>query len=90
VTFNALLKRYIEEEMPEWQVTKSGSTSIINTHLRPRWGDEYLTAIRPADMHTWFKGLPLAPVTKGHIRSPMHKLFDLATLWEYLLLERPT
>ena len=27
-------------------------------------------------------------VTKGHIRSLMHKLFDLAVLWEYLPLER--
>ncbi|MEI9979096.1 MAG: site-specific integrase [Edaphobacter sp.] len=88
VTFNALLGRYIEEEMPERHATKDGYTSIINVHLRPRWGDEYLTAIRPADMHAWFKTLPLAPITKGHIRSLMHKLFDLATLWEYLPLER--
>ena len=27
-------------------------------------------------------------MTKGHPRSLMHKLFDLATLWEYLPLER--
>jgi integrase len=88
VTFNALLERYIEEEIPERHATKGGYTSIINVHLRPRWGAEYLTAIRPAEIHTWFKGLALAPVTKGHIRSLMHKLFDLATLWEYLPLER--
>jgi integrase len=88
VTFNALLERYIDEEMPDRHATKNGYTSIINVHLRPRWGEEYLTAIRPADMHTWFKTLPLAPITKGHIRSLMHKLFDLATLWEYLPLER--
>jgi integrase len=30
----------------------------------------------------------LAPLSKGHLRSLMHKLFDLATLWEYLPLER--
>ena len=35
-----------------------------------------------------FPSLDLAPVTKGHLRSLMHKLFDLATLWEYLPLER--
>lgn len=27
-------------------------------------------------------------MSKGHLRSVMHKLFDLATLWEYLPLER--
>ncbi len=88
ITFNALLERYLDEEIPERQATKGGYTSMINVHLRPRWGAEYLTAIRPADMHAWFKTLPLAPVTKGHLRSLMHKLFDLATLWEYLPLER--
>jgi integrase len=30
----------------------------------------------------------ISPVTTGHVRSLMHKLFDLATLWEYLPLER--
>ena len=79
---------YITEEMPERHATKGRYTSIINVHLQPRWGNEYLATIRPADLHAWFKELPLAPVTKGHIRSLMHKLFDLATLWEYLPLER--
>jgi integrase len=88
VTFGALLERYIAEEMPERLATKGGYTSIINVHLRPRWGTEFLLAIRPADIHAWFKQLDLAPGTKGHIRSLMHKLFDLATLWEYLPLER--
>jgi integrase len=88
VTFNALLERYIAEEMPARQATKGGYTSMINTHLRPRWGTESIAAIRPAEIHAWFKELDLAPVTKGHIRSLMHRLFDLATLWEYLPLER--
>jgi integrase len=88
VTFNALLDRYIDEEMPERQATRGGYISIINMHLRPRWGTEPIKAIRPADLHTWFQSLNLAPVTKGHLRSLMHKLFDLATLWEYLPLER--
>ena len=35
VTFNALLGRYIEEEMPERHATKNGYTSIIKVHLRP-------------------------------------------------------
>jgi integrase len=88
VSFNALLERYIAEEMPERHATKGGYTSIINTHLRPKWGSHLVSDIRPAQIHQWFQSLDLAPITKGHVRSLMHKLFDLATLWEYLPLER--
>ena len=88
VTFNALLDRYIEEEMPARHSTKGSYTSIINKRLRPQWGTSLISEIRPADLHAWFQSLALAPVTKGHLRSLMHKLFDLATLWEYLPLER--
>jgi len=88
VTFNALLDRYIEEEMPARHSTKGSYTSIINKRLRPQWGLFLISDIRPADLHAWFQSLALAPVTKGHLRSLMHKLFDLATLWEYLPLER--
>jgi integrase len=88
VTFNALLDRYIDEEMPARHSTKGSYTSIINKRLRPQWGLFLISDIRPADLHAWFQSLALAPVTKGHLRSLMHKLFDLATLWEYLPLER--
>lgn len=88
VTFNALLDRYIEEEMPTRHSTKGSYTSIINKRLRPKWGSSVVSDMRPADLHAWFQSLDLAPVTKGHLRSLMHKLFDLATLWEYLPLER--
>ena len=88
VSFNALLERYIAEEMPARHATKGGYTSIINTHLRPKWGSRMISEIRPGEIHAWFQSLNLAPITKGHLRSLMHKLFDLATLWEYLPLER--
>ena len=88
VTFNALLERYIEEEMPTRRATTGSYTSIINRHLRPRWGASLVSEIRPAEIHAWLQSLSLAPVTQGHIRSLMHKLFDLAMLWEYLPLGR--
>jgi len=88
VTFNALLDRYIAEEMPARHATKGSYTSIIKRRLRPQWGGHIVSEIRPAEIHAWFQSLDLAPVTKGHLRSLMHKLFDLATLWEYLPLER--
>jgi integrase len=88
VTFSALLERYIAEEMPLRHSTRGSYTSIINRRLRPMWGERIVSEIRPAEIHAWFQSLELAPITKGHLRSLMHKLFDLATLWEYLPLER--
>jgi Phage integrase, N-terminal SAM-like domain len=88
LSFNALLERYVTEEMPTRHATKGSYSSIINSHLRPQWGSYIVSEIRPAQIHTWFQSLALAPVSKGHVRSLMHKLFDLATLWEYLPLER--
>ncbi len=87
VTFNALLDRYIAEEMPARHATKGYYTSIINRRLRPQWGGHIVSEIRPAEIHSWLQSLDLAPVTKGHLRSLMHKLFNLATLLEYLPLE---
>jgi integrase len=88
VTFNALLERYIAEEMPARHATRGSYTSIINKRLRPHWANRIVSEIRPAELHAWFQSLDLSPVSKGHLRSLMHKLFDLATLWEYLPLER--
>jgi integrase len=88
VTFGALLDRYISEEMPRRKSTADSYRSLIRNHLRPRWGKHLLPEIRPSELHSWFQSLDLAPVSKGHLRSLMHKLFDLATLWEYLPLER--
>jgi hypothetical protein len=47
VTFNALLDRYIEEEMPARHSTKGSHTSIINKRLRPQWGSFVVSEIRP-------------------------------------------
>ena len=88
VTFGALLDRYMAEEMPARHSTRSGYTSIIKNYLRPQWGLRVVSEIRPAELHSWLQELALAPITKGHLRSLMHKLFDLATLWEYLPFDR--
>jgi hypothetical protein len=88
VTFGALLDRYIAEEMPSRKSTSDSYMSIIKNHLRPRWENMVLSDIRPALIHSWFQSLKLQPVSKGHVRSLMRLLFDRATLWEYLPLER--
>jgi integrase len=88
VTFGDLLDRYEAEEMPSRKSTRGSYTSIIKNHLRPRWEDMVLSDIRPALIHSWFQSLKLHPVSKGHVRSLMRRLFELAMLWEYLSIER--
>ena len=44
--------------------------------------------MKAAAVNTWLNGLPLAALSKGHIRSLLHKLFDLAQLWEFAELGR--
>lgn len=88
VTFGTVLDRYIAEEMPAKASTRGSYTSLIETHIRPKWGSVPIAEMKANAVRTWLQGLPLAPLTKGHIRSLMHKLFDLAQLWEYIELAR--
>lgn len=88
VTFGTLLDRYIAEEMPSKASTRGSYTSLLETHIRPKWGEMPLTGIKASALNTWLNGLPLAAVTRGHIRSLLHRLFDLAMLWEYVDLGR--
>ena len=74
--------------MPARHATKGSYTSIVNRRLRPQWGGHIDSEIRPAEIHAWFQSLDLALLSKGDLHSLMHRLFDLATLWEYLPLER--
>jgi integrase len=88
VTFSSLLDRYIAEEIPPRRSTRDSYLSLIRNYLRPRWKDSLLADIRPAAIHSWLQSLTLAPISKGHVRALMRKLFDLAALWEYLPAER--
>jgi len=84
VTFGALPDRYIAEEMLTRHSTRSGYSPILKNYLRPQWGSRVISEIRPAELHSWLPELALGLITQGHLRSLTHKLFDPATLWEYL------
>ena len=88
VTFGALLDRYIAEELPPRKSTRDSYTSIIKNHLRPRWENMVLLDIKAALIHSWFQSIKLQPISKGHVRSLMRRLFELATLWEYFPSEQ--
>jgi integrase len=88
VRFGAILDRYIAEELPAKLSARQSAQSRVECHIRPKWESVPITQMKPAAIRSWLQELPLAPLTKGHVRSIMHKLFDLAMLWEYIPLER--
>jgi len=62
--------------------------SMLNVHIRPRWGKVRVSEMKPALVQTWFRDLGLAPKSKGHIKAVMHRLFEKAMLWEPLPIDR--
>ncbi len=84
VTFGAALARYEAEEMPERYSTQASYKSYIGQHIRPRWAETQLSAIKPLVVENWLKGLTLAPSTKNHIKGVMHSIFECCQRWELL------
>lgn len=83
-TFGALLARYEKEEMPERHSTSSSYKSNIKVHIRPRWAETPLAAVKAMAVEDWLKAMTLAPKTKSHIRSLMHTIFQCAQRWELI------
>jgi integrase len=82
VTFGGLCDRYIAEELPERYSTRKSYLSNINLHIKPRWGEYLIGAIRPMAVEGWFKEMDKSPKTKAHIRGVMHVIFECAARWE--------
>lgn len=73
--------------------------SMIERHVRPRWGRMALDEIEPQDVQRWLQGLtvirrakgsetevtaPMAAKTKGHLKQFMHRLFSKAMYWRFM------
>ena len=61
---------------------------MIKVHIRPKWGEGPLSAVKPAAVQTWLRELDAAPKTKAHIKGLMHQLFEKAMLWELIPVDR--
>jgi len=68
--------------------TALGYLSYFKIHILPRWAEVPIEAIRPCDVLAWIKDIPLAGLTKGHIKALMHTLFERAMLWDLLVVQR--
>jgi len=70
--------------MPERYSTSSSYKSNIKMHIRPRWAETPLAAMKSLAVEDWLKCLSLSPKTKAHIRSLMHTIFQCARRWELI------
>jgi integrase len=83
VTLNALIDRYISEELGQVRHdTQVSYRTFLNKWIRPKWGDFTLTEIKPMPVEGWLKTIPRSPQTCGHIRNMFHLLFECAMRWD--------
>jgi len=69
VTFGGLCDRYIAEDLPERYSTRKSYRSNINLHIKPRWGEYLIGAVRPTAVKGWLKEMDKSPKTKAHKRG---------------------
>jgi integrase len=86
-TFGDLLDRYIAEAMPPRHSTRRGYQSMINAHIRPRWGKTPLEDVHSYETEVWLLSLPIGTRRKGHIHGLMRVLFRYAMHIRWLLLQ---
>jgi integrase len=101
-TFGQLVRRYLQEAIPERQSTAGPLRSMLNARILPEWEDVRVVdmAKDPMAVEQWIKGLQtkpqkkdekprdLAPKSKLHTRAVMHRLFEYAMRWRYLDCQR--
>jgi excisionase family DNA binding protein len=84
VTFGGVIDRYIREELPVLRHSTQGPyLTIIERHIRPRWGEVPLEPFNGLAVQEWFRNMQAAPKYKGHIRAAMHRLYEKAMLWGF-------
>lgn len=101
--FGTLVDRFIEEErLLEIRRQGVGETvidglqfstacsymTILEKHIRPRWGTMELSRVRPIHIQEWLTRLDAAPRYKSKIKALMHRLFEKAMLWELIDVQR--
>lgn len=87
-TFGDLLDKYEDEAMPPlaWS-TRRGYQSIINAHIRPRWGATPIEEVHSYETEVWLLSKKCGNVRKGHIHGLMKVLFRFAMHTRMLKLE---
>jgi len=89
VNFGMLIDRYLKEEFLKLRhSTQTTNKSLIELHVRPKWGEHRLADITAIKVKQWIDSLSFGPASKARTRNMISKLLDLAQLWEYLPVQR--
>jgi integrase len=84
VSFGAVMRRYLAEEIPERNSTASRYRCWLKNHVEPKWRDYSMEQIKPLLVEDWLKKLDLAPKSKSHLKNLMRVLFNAAMRWELI------
>jgi integrase len=86
VTVGALVDRFMEEYAPKHcrLNTRRNYRSVFNTHVKPKWGNEFIHCVKTMAVQNWLDEYPPSRQVKSHIRRYMHILFNVAIRWEIL------
>jgi integrase len=68
--------------------TARGYRSYLTKHVKSKWGSTPLAAVKALEVTEWLKSLKLSPKTRGQVRALLHLLFERATLWGLIELQR--
>lgn len=84
VTVGALIDRFIEQYVPKHcrKLTASVYRSLFETHIRPKWGAEFVQNVKTMAVEDWLEEYPYSRQIKSHVRSLMHTLYQAALRWE--------
>ncbi len=89
-SFGEVIERYIASaKLPEQHSTRRGYLSMINCHIRPRWGKVALEDVHAEPVDTWLLALPVGNKRKGHILNVMRLLFVHAKYIRWYVGENP-
>ena len=93
-TMTTIIDRYYAEEFPSLRPsTQSTNRSLIDLHIRPKFGN-----VRPSDVSAilvknwleknWLDKCEFGAAQKARARNILSRLLDLAMLWEYIPVQR--
>jgi integrase len=76
-------EHFLANEMNNPEIDRSPTTIEVyqdnfRLHILPRWGETYLTEVKPVQVESWLRGLTLARATKSKLRNNLSVLFSHA------------
>src|ERR1700722_7990311 len=68
-----VVQQYRLEKMPKRYSTSRSYEVWLRNHIIPKWGEQFITELRPRPVERWLESLELAPKSRGHVRGLLHK-----------------